>query len=135
MSLDIVKETATVVPDGSHEGEITNVMLRETDKGDEKYSYLCVEISMNDIKKQDDTPVRLEMSAPSRLTVTPEGKPNSNLAHMLVGLGYVLENVNSINPDEMLAELKGKKVSFMTLNETSERGTFARIIEKSVKVL
>lgn len=126
------KHIATVIPDGNYEGVITNVLQRITPmEGGDKAKYIVVEIETD----VDGKKITLNESAPDYLSVNPDGTPSSKLAHILKGLGYDLEKTEEVTADSMLADLGGKKVSFMTLNETLERGTFAKIVERSLKLL
>lgn len=133
--VDIQMKISTVIQDGEHEGKITNVLSRTTEQKGESYTYVNIEIETSDVKDVQGNPITLNCSAPANLSKTPEGEPNSKLAKMLVSLGYNLDDLTSISIEKMLEDLEGKAVSFMTINETSERGTFATILEKSLKLL
>lgn len=133
--MDIPMKIAVVVPDGEHRGKISNVLLRTSEYKGENISYVNIEIETSDVSDSDNNPITLNCSAPAHLSKTPDGEPNSKLAKMMVALGYELDGISSISIDKMLEDLKDKEVSFMTVNETSDRGTFATVIERSLKLL
>lgn len=113
MDLEVQKKIE--IEDGKHTGEIVRLEYRE-----EKYRYTDVFI------KLDGEAVELKYGCPTFVS------ENSKLGKLLVEFGAVLREGETVNPDKVLL---GRRCSFMTLNESSEQGTFARVVVGSVKPL
>ena len=100
------------VADGLHLGTISKVEYRT-----EPYSYTDVFI------KLDGEEVELKYGSPSNVGT------NTKLGKLLLAFEPV-EVGTKVDPEKILI---GRRVSFQTLNETNAKGTFARIIEGSIK--
>lgn len=109
-----VKETFEI-PEGKHTGKIVDVQQRE-----EPYHYVDLIIAVNGLDK-----VTLKYGAPANLSVKSK-------------LGKLVEKFSGkeLTPKEKI-DITGlfmhKKVEFVTVNEETERGTFARIADGSLK--
>lgn len=125
-------QIATVVPDGKHEGVISNVSDRTTQKNEDEFTYINIEVTASVKSEDGDRDIKINASAPARLTKTPDGEPSSKLAKMLVGLGYDLATLKSVSPDSLLKDLLGAKVSFLTMTKLNESGSFAEIVDGSL---
>lgn len=113
---------AVTIPDGKHTGVIEDVKKREyTDKNGETFAYVDLHISVKDI--EGDPVIRYGMPV----------SPSMNGKLMKTASEFVnIEENSGIDPE---AIFKDKGVSFETQNETTDRGTFARILEGSIKSL
>lgn len=105
------------VEEGKHTGIIKSVVERT-----DKFDYVDLIIGL------DDTPSLVELKAGYPFSISEV----SSLGRLLERFG-----IKVIPNDEYDVEslLKGKKVSFVTMNEKTERGTFSRIVPESVKPL
>ena len=115
MEFEIKPEVSVL--DGKHEGEITRVEYAK--RGTPAYDYTDIFI------KLDDCEVELKYGCPSN--VSPASK-----------LGKVLAAFTKLVPKEMVDPEKvlvGRRVSLMTLNEVKDEGTFARVVDGSLKPL
>jgi hypothetical protein len=98
--------------DGVHFGEIVKISYR-----DDPFDYTDIYISV------DGTDITLKYGAPSNLTSqTKLGKLVLRFVNLEVGQKIDLEKL-----------LVGKKISFQTISETNKDGTFARIVDGSIK--
>lgn len=106
--------------DGSHQGVIIDVIERDVSESG-GYAYVDVIIEL----KEGDKPIKLKYGLPA------DGISEKNRAgRLLKALGI------SFNPKDNIdlnAVLVGKKVEFMTMNETTVNGTFATIVKNSIK--
>jgi len=108
-----VKETISVA-EGSHPFEIVDVKERK-----EPFHYIDVYFQLKDV----DVTIKGGYSA----LVT----ENSKLGKLLTRFGVTLQ------PETMLdieGVLMGKTGTLITMNETSDKGTFARVVPGSVKL-
>ena len=112
MELEVKK--AIEIEEGKHQGEITKITRRL-----EPYDYVDVYIKM------EDSDIELKYGCPTNLS------PKSKLGR-LVSQFKELKEGEKIEIEQTLV---GKKVQFMTLNETKESGTFAKVVDDSVKPL
>jgi hypothetical protein len=104
---DIIK-----LPDGKHTGTITEVKYRE-----EPYAYTDIYI------QEDKTELTLKYGCPTDIS------ENTKLGKLIAQF-TPLEAKKKIDPEKIL---KNKKVSFMTITEETERGTFSRIVDNSIR--
>jgi len=100
---------------GVHSGEISRVEYRT-----EPYSYTDVFIKL---KAKDGEEVELKYGAPSNVGT------NTKLGKLLLAFEKI-EIGSKVDPAKVLV---GRKVSFQTLNETTAKGTYARIVVGSIK--
>lgn len=120
MPVELPVEEAQVVPEGKHKGEITKVELREvTLRSGEQTRY--VDIYLQD----EDNELLLKWGAHAKITpLTKLGKTLRNFTDLeqLSGQNIDLEEI-----------LVGQRVEYMTMNEATDRGTFANIVDGSIK--
>lgn len=102
--------------DGRHEGEIVRIEYRE-----EPYEYTDV------IIKETETELEIKYGCPTSVSEA------SKLGRLLAAISKEdIEPKKKYDPEKILV---GKKVSFMTMNEKSDKGEFARIVADSIKEL
>ena len=106
-------EEAVEIPDGMHEGLITTLVQR-----DDPFEYIDFHI------KEKVTGATLKMGFPAKITKT------TGLGKFLTKMGVLLTVGGTVNLNN---EILGAEVSFMTQNEESDKGTFARVIKDTVK--
>jgi hypothetical protein len=104
------------IPEGKHAGTVTKLDFRH-----EPYEYTDVFI------KVDDAEGKPEIKAGYSTNVSEQ----SELGKLLTRFGAKLVPGTKIDPEKILL---GKKCSFVTMDETSDKGTFARIVPSSVKL-
>jgi len=104
-----------VIPDGLHEGIIIAVEYRTS-----PYEYTDIVIE----KVIGDKSIKIKAGYPTFICTT------SKLGKLLTKFGASLVAGQEIDPDKLLI---GKKCSFITITDVSERGKFANVIPKSVK--
>lgn len=109
-------EDTIKIDDGKHEGEITAINYK-----DKPYEYVDVVI------KEKEQGIEMKLGLPFKVT------ENTALGRLLMVFGAKMEVGKDIEVDDYLK--KGLKVEFMTIMETTKKGTFARIVNDSVKPL
>lgn len=114
-TLFIEVEPITVIDDGLHDGIIKNIKHR-----DEPYGYIDVFIT------EKKSGAELKAGYPDKIT------ERTVLGKFLAKMGIKLEVGVKI---DLCVELLGREVSFMTENEETEKGVFARIIKGTIKPL
>ena len=112
-SLILVVKPTTVIADGRHEGIITDI-ARRTDP----FGYIDILI------KEKKTKAELKLGYPDTIT------ERTGLGKFLVKMGHDFSVGDKIDLYHLLL---GKPVSFMTENEETEKGVFARVILGTVK--
>jgi len=115
--MQFVVEAPKSLPEGKHRGEITRVDYRF-----EPYEYTDIYVKT----KGKEGEIELKYGCPSKVT------PQTKLGKLLKAFGADLKPGNKVDPEKILV---GKKCEFMTINEETERGTFARIVDGSLKPL
>lgn len=119
-----VKEVKTI-PEGRHEGTIISVIRRDpvTDKT-AKFDYTDYNIQLDNVENK---PI-IKYGVPSEVSVDgTTGEPRTNHAKILKQLGINLKG--TIDTDKVV----GMRVSVLVQNEESGRGTFATVVEGSIK--
>ena len=107
----VVVQDTKKLADGVHQGTITRIEERT-----DPFNYIDIYIECEGIE--------LKVGYPNRVT------PQSSLGKLLKRFGIELQVGKEIDLDQVL---KGKQVSFMTISEETEKGTFSRILQDSVK--
>jgi len=114
------------IPEGKHTGKIQQV-TKEV-RGKEGYEYLDVYVTVDGVKNSKGEEVTIKYGCPFDLT------PNTKLGKLLMNFGVTRKQIESgeeIDIEEILK--KGTPVSFMTIDEKTDRGVFARIVDDSLK--
>ena len=104
-------EERKVLQDGKHEGTITAVEYR-----DKPFEYVDLVIESEECKLKVGYPFKI--------------MPDSKLGKLLTSFGAELKFGSMIDPDEYFIN---KKCEFMTMQKTTNTGTYANIIPDSVK--
>lgn len=112
-TLVLVVEEVIEIPDGMHEGLITTLVHR-----DDPFEYVDIHI------KEKDSEATLKVGFPMKLTT------GTGLGKFLTKMGVDLAVGAKI---DLSNELLGAEVIFMTQNEETDKGTFARVIKDTVK--
>ena len=110
MELEVMKPNR--LSDGQHAGKIVGVESR-----DKPFEYVDIVIETNEARE-------IRAGYPRILTV------ESKLGMLLKRFGQQLMEGNIINPELVL---KGKECVFVCINETTNRGTFPKVISESLK--
>lgn len=111
-------EEAKNIPDGAHEGTITDVKQESRGQGKDKYSYVDLYIRLDGIED-----IEMRDGYPAKLT------DKTGLGQLLMRFGHKVEIGK---PLDISGALKGKRIKCLTQEETTDRGTFARIVRGSV---
>jgi len=99
------------IEEGSHVGAIIRVEYRDTPF---KYTDLIIEMDG----------ITLKSGYPTIVT------SDSKLGQLFRRFGAVLEVGKKIDPDKVFI---GRKCTFLTMNKTTKKGTFAEVLQDSVK--
>ena len=109
MELEVMK--AQIIEDGKHEGVITAVEYRDTPHD---YTDLVIEFEEGS---------KLKVGYPTKVM------EDNRIGQLLKRFGIVVAVGMKVDPDQLI----GKRCEFLTLSKVTDRGTFARIIQESVK--
>jgi len=109
-------EESKKIDDGSHKGVVVGIIYR-----DEPYKYSDILIEMSNV-----TGVTLKVGYPSIVM------PESRLGQLLKRFGAEIKVGTTVDPEKILV---GKNCQFVTISETTPKGTFARIVPESLKAL
>jgi hypothetical protein len=107
-------EEVKKVEEGKHEGVIIAVEYREKPY---EYTDLVIELSNG---------VRLKSGYPTMVT------PESKLGRLISSFGVTLEIGKDIEPENVFI---GKKVSFLVTQNVTDRGTFANVVQGTLKLV
>ena len=110
--MEIEMKKPLEIEDGVHTGAISRIEYRDT-----PYRYTDIFI------KPEGLDAELKLGAPSNLS------PNTKLGKLLLKFREIPFG-EMVDPEKVLV---GKKVQFQTLNEKTEKGVFARVVDNSVK--
>jgi len=114
-------EEAVTIEEGKHEGIINNVSATQT-----QYVYINIHVLLTDPDIKDKK-IKLKLDFPARVTET------TGLGMLLKKSGFDLTIGEKINLEVLRKHLTGCKLTFLTQNIETEKGTFANIIKESVK--
>lgn len=113
MAINLPVKESISIPEGKHNAEITRIELDE--RGGFRYIDVYYRLTKPDIELRSGCPANL--SANSKL-----GKLISVFTKLKPGKDMDIQKI-----------LVGQKVTLMTINEETDRGTFARVVDGSVK--
>lgn len=116
---------AIQIPDGMHKGVIIDV--QKNVRGAKEFEYFDVYVEVAGITNDSGEPVRIKDSMPFNLT------PNTKLGKTVMRFGVDKETIISGHTIDLEKVFLSKMVSFQTIQEVSERGTFSRVVEGSLK--
>jgi hypothetical protein len=111
------------ISDGAHSGKISKV-IKEARGEQGEYIYLDVYITTKDDNGKD---IDIKAGFPYYLSEA------SGLGTLLKRAGLNFKAGDKIKSGDIYNALKGKKVIFQTYTEETDKGTFSRIIEKTIK--
>jgi hypothetical protein len=115
MAIKLPVKESIEIPEGKHTATITKVDLSE--RGTPSYRYVDVYLQL------DKPDVEIRYGCPANLSANSKlGKLISVFTSLKAGKDMDIEKI-----------LVSKKISIMTVNEETERGTFARVIPESIK--
>ncbi len=113
--MKILVKPVLKIPDGSHRGVIKTIQYRT-----KPYEYTDLVIQFPIDGKQ----ASIKAGFPTMVT------PESKLGKLLTAFGAILEVGKEIEPEATLIE---RNVTFMTISNKTERGTFANVVPNSIK--
>lgn len=113
--MEIEVKERKVIEEGKHEGKIMNVENRT-----EPYEYTDYTIEMEDN-------IVLKYGVPTDVTVDENGNPTTKHAKLLKALNLL--DVEKVDPEKAI----GMSIKFMTLNKETDKGTFANVVDGSIK--
>lgn len=131
MDLDETLETgeAVTLEDGVHRGVIADAYAEQTKgKDGETYKYFQLDVTPKD---QPDMTLRYGCPIPDGRPITNQSK----LGKLLASFGFDIAPGKQYTIREMVEALKGREVSFQTINKPNKTGTatFANIVDDSIK--
>ena len=112
-----VKERKSI-EEGKHDGKIMDVIDRR--KPESEYEYTDYMIEMDG--------VTLKYGVPTPVTVDENGNPTTKHGKVLKALGLLTKGSNP-DPEKAI----GMTISFVTINEETDKGAFARVVDGSIK--
>jgi len=116
MAIKLKGRETIKIEEGKHKGLISKVELATRgETGKEQFEYVDIFVRLDDAK------VELKYGCPADITV------NTKLGKVLMNFGVTESDIESGDEIDVEAKLKGKKVSCITQNETTPKGTFARM--------
>lgn len=118
--LEYTVEASRTVPDGDHEGTISDVQLVE--RGEEGFRYLDVYV------KENASGVEIKAGY-AAAKVTPE----TDLGHLLQRFGADVSEGSTVRPLSFMKERVGAAVNFATTTERNKNGRFARVTLDSLQ--
>lgn len=111
--MELEVQESKIIEDGKHEGIIVDVQYRT-----EPYAYTDVIIELKEMKIKAGYPTTLALG--------------TKLADLMSRFGITLAVGQTVDPNEVLV---GKPCQFMTIAETTQKGTFPKVLPDSVKPL
>jgi hypothetical protein len=122
---EVFKMTTTkvikTVPEGKHTGTIIKVSERN-----EPFEYADFVVHL------DDANLDIKYGLPNNISIDEKSKPSTKLAKLCVLFGAALSDGKDVNLQDLFLN---KKITCMTQNESGEKGTFARVVDGSLKPL
>jgi hypothetical protein len=121
MGIDVIPTEAISVPDGAYTGKIFDV--KEETRGEGKYIYVDVYVTVNGINKADGDAVTIKDGMSKHLS------KGSKLGKTCMRFGLSEQDL-----DKSVKEQIPIDVTYIVMNETSNDGkTYARIVDGSLK--
>lgn len=130
MGIDVIPTEAISIPDGEHTGKVQE--LKEEIRGEGKYTYIDVYITVDGLNKNDGSPVVIKDGMSKHLS------KGSKLGKACMRFGLSEEDLDKGIKEEIPIDVtkflqKDKAVRYMVLNETKEGKTYARVVDGSLK--
>ena len=104
-----------------------DLQKREISKGSKTYEYLDLYIELSDVFNVDASPVRIKDGMPFSLSV------KTKLGKTVMRFGVTEQQIASRERIDLEKVLMGKIVTLQTIEEETDAGTFARVVEGSLK--
>jgi len=123
---EIIGRESISIEEGKHTGKVSRIEKRDT----KEFVYLDVHVSVDGAEKGDGLPVTIKYGCPFDLTV------NTKLGRLMMNFGVPRSDIEAkrkVNVADVLK--KGIKVQFLTQNEKTDNGIFARIVDGTLKPL
>lgn len=132
MGIDIIPQEGISITDGAHTGVLTDI--KEEVRGEGKYTYIDVYVSVDGIKKQGGGPITIKDGMPKQIT------KGSKLGKTLKRFGLSDEMLEKAIRQEIPIDItlflkKGMKVQYIVMGDEKGDRTYARIVEGSLKPL
>lgn len=121
MALNRTVKEVVEIEEKRHEGSILNVEERKSIYQGKEICYIDFTVSVDDM----DNDVTLRVGYPDNLS------NKSGLGIFLLKLGMDI----TPNSELDIEDVKGKKISYTTVNQETDKGIFARIDKKSIMVI
>lgn len=115
----VVKEIVKIA-DGVHDGKITNIVYTNR----ESYDYLDIYVETTDI---NGNAVEIKTGVPLNISEL------SMLGKLLKESGFKFNSGQEIKLSQIAKQFHGRKISFQTTTEKTEKGEFARIINDTIR--
>lgn len=115
-------EVTKAIPEQKHRAVITRVLSRTTPQG---YEY-------TDVYFQLENYPEIKFGAPSKMTVDQSGRPTSKLAKLVSKFTDVKNLAGEVDLESILV---GKQCELLTMNEVRDTGTFAEIVDNSIRAV
>lgn len=127
LKMDLKIEKGLDIKDGLHEGEILDVKESSYEKGDNKFSYLDIYISVDDFETKDGDAFKLKAGFPLPPTT------NSALGKFLLRFGLWKKAGDEIKDIE--TKLIGLPVCYLTMKKTGkDNNEYVNIVNDSIKL-
>ena len=112
------------IDDGKHTGIITNIVRNlPNEKEGRNFDYLDLVIKIDDVKKD----VELKVGFPTNISEL------SQLGRLLKKAGMDFTEGDQITVKDIKEQLIDRKVTFLSKNEKTDAGEFARILRDTVE--
>lgn len=126
MPIMVKGRESVTIPEGKHTGKISDI--KQEARGKEGYEYLDVHVTVDGVQNTKGEDVTIKYGCPFDLT------PNTKLGKLLMLFGLDKDTIVKEEEFDIEKHLeKGAEVEFMTIDEKSDRGKFARIVDDSLK--
>lgn len=124
MPIEIKGRESIKIEDGKHTGKIEKIEQRDI----KDYTYLDFFVQLDDVKTTKGELVSIKYGTPMDLTI------NTKLGKLLMNFGVTKDQIASGESIDIEQIVKtGTEVTLMTQEETTDRGTFARVVDGSLK--
>lgn len=108
----------TIIPDGLHQGTITDIVHFN---GEFEYLHLLITLDENGVEMQTGFPLTISL--------------RSSLGKLLKDSGFDIEKQEYYSINDFRKQLLNRKVNFLTKETVSSKGTFAEILNSTIKFL
>ena len=122
---DVIVVTESIkIDDGKHSGQIVNIVRNLPNEAENRmYDYLDITIKVNDVKKEPE----IKVGFPTNISEL------SSLGRLLKKAGMSFADGDEITIKDIKSILTNKKVTFLSTNEKTEYGEFAKILRDTIE--